>query len=117
MAKKNFDEIDIGNIYADQIAEATATPAAPLLPRQKQGEQPTAEFVETAQQQGRTQGRAGCKAHRHNMAFTPENYEFIRCMARVRGQTVTGFVNDIIAKAIEENAEVYQAALQFRDSL
>ncbi len=115
--KKNFDEIETGDIYAEQIAAATSTPAPPIIPPQKRDEPPTAEVVAMAREQGKTQGRAGCRAFRHNMAFTPENYEFIRCMARVRGQTITAFVNDIVKKAIEDNAEVYQQALKFRDSL
>jgi hypothetical protein len=117
VAKKNFDEINTGDVYAEQIAEATSTPAPPIIPHQKQGVPPTAEVVEMAREQGKTQGRAGCRAYRHNMAFTPENYEFIKCMARVRGQTVTAFVNDIVKKAIEDNAEIYQQALKFRDIL
>lgn len=115
--KKNFDEIPTGDIYADQIAEATATPAQPIIPRQRQGVPPTKEVVEMAREQGKTQGRAGCRAHRHNMAFTPEVYSFITTMSRVRGETITGFVNHLLEKAMEENAEIYQQALKFKDSL
>ena len=109
------DEIKASDICTEQIANEALAP--PIIPPMKRGEPLTAEFVAMAREQGKTQGRAGCRAFRHNMAFTPENYEFIRCMARVRGQTITAFVNDIVKKAIEDNAEVYQQALKFRDSL
>ena len=117
MAKKNFDEINTSNVFSQQIQEAVSEPAAEPIPRQKQGELPTEEIVQMAREQGKTQGRKGCKAHRFNMAFSPKAYDFIVCMARVRGETITGFVNHLIEKCIDENQEVYQKALEFRDSL
>lgn len=63
----------------------------------------------------KTSGRKGLKLDRINMAFTPSNHEYITTMARVRGQTLTQFVNDIIAKSKEDNAELYKQALAFRD--
>lgn len=117
MAKKKFDEINTSNVYAEQIQAATAETIPEPIPRQHRDELPTAEIIEQAREQGRTQGRKGCKAHRFNMAFSPKAYEFITCMARVRGETITNFVNGLIEKVIDENQEVYQKALEFRDSL
>ena len=57
------------------------------------------------------------KALRINMAFTDENYDFIETLARVRGQTLTDFVNDLIAKARRENADLYNKALEFRNAI
>ena len=87
------------------------------IPRQKRDVPPSAEIVEQAREQSKTQGRKGCKAHRFNMAFTPKAYEFITCMARVRGETITSFVNNLIEKTIDDNEETYRQALKFRDSL
>ncbi|MBQ3981743.1 MAG: hypothetical protein II631_06830 [Treponema sp.] len=117
MAKKDFGEINTGNIFAEQIESAVSETIQAPIPRQKQGELPTEEIVQMAREQGKTQGRAGCKAHRFNMAFTPKAYDFIVCMARVRGETITGFVNHLIEKCIDDNQEIYQKALEFRDSL
>lgn len=117
MAKKNFDGLNTSNVYEGQIQEATAEPAPAPIPRQKRSEAPTAEIVEQAREQGRTQGRKGCKAHRFNMAFSPKSYDFIVTMARVRGETITSFVNHLIEQCADDNAEIYQQALKFRDSL
>lgn len=117
MAKKKFDDINTKNVFAESIETATAEPMPEPIPRQSRKEMPTKEVVEQAREQGRTQGRKGCKMHRFNMAFSPKAYDFITCMARVRGQTITSFVNELIEKTVDDNAEVYQKALEFRDSL
>lgn len=117
MAKKNFSDINTDDIYSSQIAEATAEVIAEPIPRQKKGELPSKDIVEQARQQGKTQGRKGCGAHRFNMAFSPKAYEFITTMARVRGETITAFTNHIIEQAAEEHAEIFQQALKFKESL
>lgn len=116
-AKKNFEEINTSNVFEEQIKAATAEKAPEPIPRQKRTEQPTQEVVDLAREQGRTQGRKGCKMHRFNMAFSPKAYQFLSCMARVRGETMTSFVNHLIEKCADDNAEIYQQALKFRDSL
>ena len=105
--------------HETEIAETTqpAPSAMPSIPRQKKGVQPSADIIEMARKQGRTQGRAGCKAQRINMAFSPEVHDFIRTMAKVRGESVTAFVNSILLNAMEENKEVYEQALKFKNSL
>ena len=115
--KKNFDEINTSNVFTDTIEAAVSEPIQKPIPRQKRNELPTVEIMEQAREQGRTQGRKGCRAHRFNMAFSPKAYEFITCMARVRGETITSFVNHLIEKCIDDNQEIYQQALKFRDSL
>jgi len=110
-------DIDTTNIFNDTVNAAVSEPIPEPIPRQKRSEMPTAAIVEQAREQGRTQGRKGCKAHRFNMAFSPKAYDFITCMARVRGETITSFVNYLIEKAVDDNAEIYQQALKFRDSL
>lgn len=117
MAKKNFDELNTSNVFSEQIQEAVSDTIPEQIPRQKRDEMPAAEIVEQAREQGKTQGRKGCKAHRFNMAFSPKAYDFITCMARVRGETITAFVNHLIEQTIDDNQEIYQKALEFRDSL
>ena len=117
MAKKDFNAINTNNIFTQQIEEATAELTPEPIPRQKRGGTPSKEVVEQAREQGRTQGRKGCKAHRFNMAFSPKSYDFIVTMARVRGETITSFVNHLIEQCADDNAEIYQQALKFRDSL
>lgn len=82
----------------------------------KNGQQGTASPQEAAERASKlkTQGRKGCKAIRINMAFTPENHEFIRIMAGVTGHTMTEFVNFAIEKYREEHKELYKLAKQIK---
>lgn len=119
-AKKKglFDTIETESVY-NAIAEATAEPAAelpPELPRRSRSEQPTAEEVQAAREQGKTQGRKGIKAIRINMAFTPEAHEYINIMARARGQTITSFCNEIVLNSKQQNLELFQRAKEFLDN-
>ena len=57
-----------------------------------------------------TQGRKGMKAARINMAFTPENYDYIRVMRSMRGENMTDFVNYVIAEHRREHGEKYEQA-------
>lgn len=65
----------------------------------------------------RTQGRKGCKAIRINMAFTPDNHEYIKTMARITGMTMTGFINFVVEQYRTEHPEQYQQARDLIDSL
>ncbi len=114
--KKDFSMIKTGSVY-DTIAEATAEPAPQAIPRRKTGAAPTKEEIDLARAQGKTQGRAGVKALRINMAFSPEVHDYIRTMARVRGQTVTQFTEAVFRKSMEENAEIYEQAKAFQETL
>lgn len=101
MAEKDFSGINTARIYRN-IEQATA----------QKGQQGTASPQEAAARaaQMKTQGRKGCKAARINMAFSPENYEFIRVMSRISGQTLTDFTNNVIAKYREEHPEIFEQA-------
>ena len=101
MAQKDFSGINTGRIYRD-IEQATA----------QKGQQGTASPQEAAERasQMKTQGRKGCKAVRINMAFSPENYEFIRVMSRISGKTLTDFTNNVIQKYREEHPEIFDQA-------
>ena len=57
-----------------------------------------------------TQGRKGAKLPRINMAFTPQNLEYLRIMAGLRGQSVTRYVNALVEQDMELNRAAYDAA-------
>ncbi len=61
----------------------------------------------------KTQGREGCKAERINMAFTPDNYNFIKRVSRASGLTMTEYCNRIVAAYRNEHPEVMKKALEF----
>ena len=65
----------------------------------------------------KTQGRKGCKAIRINMAFTPENHEFIKVMATISGKTMTEFANLIVERYRNEHPEMYEQAKAIIDQL
>ena len=58
----------------------------------------------------RTQGRAGAKLPRINMAFSPENHEYIKIMSGVTGKTMTEFTNFVVERYREEHPELYEQA-------
>lgn len=117
-SKKDFTTANTGRVYG-AIAEATAAPdqtqEAPQARKERKTytEQEQHEFREA----GKTKGRKGCKAIRINMAFTPEVHEYIKVMARVRGESITDFTNYIFTRSMEENAETYQRAKEFMESI
>ncbi|MCD8287188.1 MAG: hypothetical protein LUD50_08200 [Clostridia bacterium] len=65
----------------------------------------------------KTQGRKGCKLPRINLAFSPDNYEFARIMARATGQSITRFVNLCLQKYKEEHEDLYQQARALAEQL
>ncbi len=107
--KKDFTAINTGSRVNAAISSATG----------KTGQQGAASAEEQAARASalRTQGRKGCKAVRINMAFSPENYDFIRVMARVTGKTMTEFANLAITKYREEHPEIYDKAQDIINNL
>lgn len=85
----------------------------------KKGQQATASPEEAAERAAtlNTQGRKGCKATRINMAFTPDNHDFIKTMAKIRGETMTEYTNRIIEQYREEHGEEYAKILEIRNML
>ena len=73
----------------------------------------TEEQAQEMREAGTTQGRKGCKAVRINMAFPPEMHDFIRTMARVRGESITDFTNHVFAQYMKDNADLYERAKAF----
>lgn len=65
----------------------------------------------------RTQGQKGAKLDRINMAFTADNMDYIRTMSKLKGQTMTQFVNVLVAEEREKNGAAYDAAKKLLESL
>lgn len=103
-SKKDFSGINTGRVYG-KIEQAIS----------KKGQQGTASPQEQAERASelRTQGRKGCKAIRINMAFTPENHEFIKVMAKATGRSMTEFANEVIAAYRNEHPEFMEQANHF----
>ena len=80
--------------------------------RQGRAEHKTVSEAEkqTRQAEMRTQGKKGAGAQRINMAFTPDNIDFIRIMSRIRGQSMTEFTNYVLEQYRAEHPDVYQRA-------
>ena len=112
MAKngKNFETINTdnqseGSVLYEKLEQATG----------KGGQQGTATPEEIRQRQNNleTQGRKGAKAIRINMAFTPDNHEFIRIMSKASGKSMTEFTNLIITAYRNEHPELLAEANHF----
>ena len=90
--KKNFDELKNANQAAVLNAAVKAT--------KRTGSQTPASEEEAKERMAlmQTRGRKGVHLPRINMAFTPENHDFIKTMALVTGKTMTEFLNYIISE-------------------
>lgn len=87
-----------------QIDEATA--AETRKPRRTYTPEEAAQAMETFT----TTGRKGLKLPRINMGFTPTNFEYVRTMASVKGQTMTQYVNEMIDADRARNDSLYRKA-------
>ena len=115
MAKKDFNSIknvdksaDVtkskptgkGRTVGGDIAQATSKKGKQSVASEKEIEERKAEM--------RTQGRKGCKAQRINMAFSPDNYYFLKIMSKYTGKTVTEFTNKLIKNYQKEHPELME---------
>lgn len=100
-SKKDFAGMNTGRVYG-AIERATS----------RKGQQGTVSPQEAAERASKlkTQGRKGCKAIRINMAFTPENHDFIKVMAKISGKTMTEFANYAVEQYRLEHSEIYEQA-------
>ena len=106
--KKDFAGVNTDRVYAG-IEQATA----------QKGQQPAISPQEAAQRAAemRTQGRAGAKLPRINMAFSTANHEFIKIMASVTGKSMTEFTNFVVEQYRNEHPELYEKAKAIIDEL
>ena len=107
MAKSKKDFTGAVNTISNQISDAVTDTTAQ--------EEAEAQRIRMAQKNLRTQGVAGAKLPRINLAFDPDVYTYIRVMAGVRGQTMTQFVNDVMQQSIADNADVYAQAKALKE--
>lgn len=122
MAKKDFSQVNTGRVY-DAIADATAEPEQETQEalqaqeahktRRTYTEQEAQEFTQAL----KTSGRKGLKLPRINLAFAPDNYDYVQIMARVTGVSMTEFVNLALRQHMEEHKDLYEKAIEFRKSL
>lgn len=54
-----------------------------------------------------TQGHRGKKLMRINLAFSDANYDYIKIMAALNGETMTEYINRIIDKERKSNQQYY----------
>lgn len=113
MAKKDFGAIKTERAGGSVVDTSAAVLGKVEQAMSRKGQQGTASPTEAAERAAelRTQGRKGCKAVRINMAFTPDNHEFISIMARIMGKTKTEFANIVIERYRTEHPEIYEQAL------
>lgn len=57
---------------------------------------PNAPNTQEVQYTPKTQGRKGQKLQRINMAFSPDNLDYLRLMASFEGVSITQYVNSLI---------------------
>lgn len=107
-AKKDFAGMNTGRVYGS-IEQATSAKGQQGTASPQEAEERAAEL--------KTQGRKGCKAIRINMAFTPDNHEFIKVMAKISGKTMTEFANLCIERYRAEHPEIYEQAKAIIDKL
>lgn len=79
-----------------------------------QQKQPTTEEVEERKALMQTRGRKGVHLPRINMAFTPENHDYIKTIAILTGRTMTEFVNEIIDRQKDTDTR-YEMAIKMRE--
>ena len=112
MSAKKYVVYEVEEFYA-QDATSNGQPARKKC---KNGQQGTASLEEQRERIDamRTMGRKGCRAPRINLAFSGPNYDFVNVMSRVRGQSLTQYVNSIIDQYRKEHSEVYEKILRLR---
>ena len=108
--KNDFSDITItrGKV-AETIEKATS--------KKKQQGTASREEQQERKETLRTQGRKGCKLSRINLAFTPDNHQFIKIMAKATGKTMTEVTNNIIAAYRKEHPEFLEKATDFIELL
>ena len=57
-----------------------------------------------------TQGRKGQKLQRINMAFQPENLDYLQTISRIEGVSMTDYVNRILQKDRITRADIVEKA-------
>ena len=104
---KDFSKVNTGRSRVQAEIEQAAEVRQP-------GQQGTAGPEEQRQraEEMKTSGRKGCHLPRINLAFTPTNHEFVRIVSRIRGESLTAFVNWVLEQYRLEHPDLYKGALE-----
>ena len=124
--KKDFSAANMGPVY-DTIAEATAdAPEVDAAPDTQETGEPQRQrrrtvYTEQEKQEHmnahKTQGRPGIKIARLNLAISPEMFEYVRIMSRVRGEAMGNFIDRALREDMERYKDLYQEARSFIDRM
>jgi thiaminase len=103
MAKKNFKNINPAMAFISDTQNAQDTQIV-QNGINEQNTQNTQNIQDTQQAQSAysaysthiTQGKKGQKLPRINMAFSPENLEYLQIISRIEGKSITEYVNTLI---------------------
>lgn len=103
MSKKSFKDINPALAFITTPEEQEAQEA------------PSTQEVQEAQQppttpKHPTQGKRGKRLPRINMAFSPENLEYLQLIARIEGLSITRYVNQLVEKDQEKRAQEVERA-------
>lgn len=116
-AKKDFTKVQTGRVY-ENIAEATAPDAQDAHEKQRKPRKTYTQAEQEAMlETGQTSGRKGVHVPRINLGFSAPVYDYVRCMSRVSGLSMTQFVNRCLREHMETHKDLYRQALKFRNSL
>ena len=74
--------------------------------------QPEQEAQEVQDEQGKqlTQGRKGQKLPRINMAFQPDNLDYLQTISRIEGVSMTDYVNRLLQRDRIARADIVEKA-------
>ncbi len=82
-------------------------PALAFITQDTQEEQETRKEQGTHQEQ-RTQGRKGKKLPRINMAFSFDNLDYLQTISRIKGLSMTAYVNKLLEVDKETKKELLE---------
>ena len=121
---KDFSNLNTGRAMQQMQTAQGAHVAQEVQDKQEKQEKQrkprkryTPEEAQKILESGRNaKGLGGVKMPRMNMAFTPQNYDFIATLATARGQNYTEFVNHMVDLYREQYKEQYEQAKAFLNS-
>lgn len=106
MPKKDMNN-ELNLLYGD-ISQKQGSKAHPVVSKEEAAARKAA---------GQTRGAKGAKMDRINMAFTTDNFDYIRIMSKIRGQSMTAFCNDVIEQHREQYAEQFEQAREIIEQM
>lgn len=115
MAKKDFSSISTGRVYQaiDEATQEAPKKESSIVNTKIYTREEAVKFLEDM----KTSGRKGLKLPRINMAFTPQIYDYCKTMAQVSGISVTAFINLALDTHLQQHKDIYEKALEFRNSI